>query len=102
MPPPTTSMVIGATSCAVQPGGGMRAARRFRAIPGNLSGARAPQGDVEEVVAAARRGDPVALDRLVRYLEVRLGPVCGAIALDDGADALQEALMTVVQKLGEL
>jgi RNA polymerase sigma factor (sigma-70 family) len=57
---------------------------------------------VEDLVVAARAGDLHALDELVRHLERRLGPVCGAIALDDGDDALQEALMTVVRKLGAL
>jgi RNA polymerase sigma-70 factor (ECF subfamily) len=57
---------------------------------------------VEELVVAAQRGDLRALDELVRHLEGRLGRICGAIALDDGADALQEALMVVVRKLRDL
>lgn len=44
-------------------------------------------GDPSDLVGAARRGDPLALDALVRRLAVDLGPVCGAIALDDGDDA---------------
>jgi RNA polymerase sigma-70 factor (ECF subfamily) len=57
---------------------------------------------VEELVVAAQQGDLHALDGLVRHLEPRLAPVCGAIALDDGDDALQEALMAVVRNLRSL
>lgn len=49
---------------------------------------------------AAQRGDAVALERLVAELLPYLGRICGAIALDRGDDALQEAMVMVVRKLG--
>jgi len=53
-------------------------------------------------VVAARGGDTSAMSALVAVLADRLGPVCGAIALDDGDDALQEALIVVLRNLGDL
>ena len=50
----------------------------------------------------AQRGDAVALDRLVAELLPYLGRICGAIALERGDDALQEAMLMVVRKLGTL
>lgn len=71
--------------------------------PGARPGTRAiARGESATFVVAARRGDPEALDALVRRLAADLGPVCGAIALDDGDDALQETLVTVVRSLGDL
>jgi RNA polymerase sigma factor (sigma-70 family) len=57
---------------------------------------------VEELVRRAQRGDAVALDRLVAELLPYLGRICGAIALERGDDALQEAMLMVVRKLGTL
>jgi RNA polymerase sigma-70 factor (ECF subfamily) len=54
------------------------------------------------VVVRARRRDPAAIDELIRALATDLGPVCGAIALDDGDDALQEALLAVLRSLDQL
>ena len=51
---------------------------------------------------AAQRGDPRAVDALVQELAPYLGRVCGAIALDDGDDALQESLVAVVRHLSSL
>ncbi len=53
-------------------------------------------------MVAARGGDTSAMSALVGALATRLGPVCGAIALDDGDDALQEALIVVLRNLGDL
>ncbi len=50
----------------------------------------------------AQRGDAAALDRLVAELLPYLGRICGAIALDRGDDALQEAMIMVVRKIGTL
>ena len=50
----------------------------------------------------AQRGDAAALERLVAELLPYLGRICGAIALDRGDDALQEAMLMVVRKLGTL
>jgi RNA polymerase sigma-70 factor (ECF subfamily) len=57
---------------------------------------------VEVLVRAAQRGEPRAIDALVRELSPYLGRICGAIALDDGEDAMQEALVAVVRHLPEL
>lgn len=58
-----------------------------------------PPLDVDEVVRAAQRGDTHAMNALVRELEPYLGRICGAIALDDGDDALQEAMIAVVRNI---
>jgi RNA polymerase sigma factor (sigma-70 family) len=58
-------------------------------------------GDIT-LVRRAQRGDARALDALVQSLQPYLGPICGAIALDDGDDALQNALVAIVRKLGSL
>jgi RNA polymerase sigma factor (sigma-70 family) len=42
------------------------------------------------------------MNALVRELEPYLGRVCGAIALDDGDDALQEAMIAVVRNIRAL
>jgi RNA polymerase sigma factor (sigma-70 family) len=57
---------------------------------------------VEELVRRAQRGDAAALDALVGELTPYLGRICGAIALDDGDDALQDALVLVVRHLPSL
>lgn len=40
--------------------------------------------DLEELVRAAQRGEPLALAALLRALAPQVGRICGAIALDDG------------------
>jgi RNA polymerase sigma factor (sigma-70 family) len=62
----------------------------------------APLVGVEELVRRAQRGDAVALERLVAELLPYLGRICGAIALERGDDALQEAMIMVVRKIGTL
>jgi RNA polymerase sigma factor (sigma-70 family) len=59
-------------------------------------------GELARIVRRAQRGDAVALDRLVRELTPSLGRICGAIALSDGDDALQETMMAIVRNLGSL
>src|SRR6267378_1686310 len=49
-----------------------------------------PPSDMEALVRAAQRGDRLALNRLLRELAPVVGPICGAIALDQGDDAMQE------------
>ena len=51
---------------------------------------------------AAQRGEPRAVDALVRELTPYVGRICGAIALDDGDDAVQEALIAIARNLGSL
>jgi RNA polymerase sigma factor (sigma-70 family) len=54
------------------------------------------------VVRRAQRGDPAALDAVVRHLLPYLGRICGSIALDRGEDALQETMFAVVKHLPAL
>jgi RNA polymerase sigma-70 factor (ECF subfamily) len=61
-----------------------------------------PPVAVEEIVRRAQRGDAAALDALLRDLTPYLGRICGAIALDDGDDALQDSLLLVVRHLPTL
>src|SRR5688500_7896383 len=58
-----------------------------------------PLGGVHDVVRAAQRGDPAAMDELVRALVPYVGRVCGAIALDRGDDAVQETFIAVLRGL---
>lgn len=53
-------------------------------------------------VRRAQRGDPRALDAVVRALMPYLGRICGAIALERGDDALQETLIAVTRHLPAL
>jgi RNA polymerase sigma factor (sigma-70 family) len=53
-------------------------------------------------VRDAKAGNPVAMSLLLEDLAARLGPVCGAIALDRGDDALQESLLIVMRSLASL
>jgi RNA polymerase sigma factor (sigma-70 family) len=57
---------------------------------------------VEEQVRAAQRGDPLAVDALLSDLAPWVGRICAAIALDRGADAAQEALITILRNLPTL
>lgn len=61
-----------------------------------------PPSDVDALVRAAQRGDRLALNRLLRELAPVVGPICGAIALDQGDDAMQETMIAVVRNLGAL
>jgi len=53
-------------------------------------------------ITQAQRGDPRALDEVVRELMPYIGRICGAIALDRGDDAMQEAMTAVVRNLPSL
>ncbi|MDQ1374139.1 MAG: hypothetical protein QOJ09_1477 [Actinomycetota bacterium] len=50
----------------------------------------------------AQRGDGLAVSALIRELSPYVGRICGAIALDDGDDAMQEAFIAIVRNLGSL
>src|SRR3954451_6758060 len=67
-----------------------------------LSGDFGPPVDVEALVRAAQRGDPAAMTALVRELSPYVGRICGAIALDDGDDAMQETMISVLRNLRDL
>ena len=62
----------------------------------------APPGGVHDLVRAAQRGDPAAMDALVRALAPYVTRVCGAIALDRGDDAVQETFIAVLRRIGQL
>jgi RNA polymerase sigma-70 factor (ECF subfamily) len=49
------------------------------------------------LVRAAQRGDPMALGELMEVLAPYVGRICGPIALQDGPDAAQEALITILR-----
>jgi RNA polymerase sigma-70 factor (ECF subfamily) len=57
---------------------------------------------VEELVRRAQRGDGLAVSALIHELSPYVGRICGAIALDDGDDAMQEAFIAIVRSLGSL
>lgn len=56
----------------------------------------------EATVRRAQRGDAASLEAVLRDLAPYLGRICGAIALDDGDDALQEAMVAIARNLGAL
>ena len=58
--------------------------------------------DASELVRAAQRGDTRAMDELLDLLAPFVGRLCGPIALQDGADAAQEALIVVFRDLRKL
>ena len=54
------------------------------------------------LVRAAQRGDRIAVADLMDALAPYVGRVCGPIALQDGPDAAQEALIAILKNLGGL
>jgi DNA-directed RNA polymerase specialized sigma24 family protein len=54
------------------------------------------------LVRAAQRGDRIAVADLMDALAPYVGRVCGPIALQDGPDAAQEALIAIFKNLGGL
>ena len=54
------------------------------------------------LVRAAQRGDRLALADLMAALAPYVGRICGPIALQDGQDAAQEALIAIFKHLGGL
>jgi RNA polymerase sigma-70 factor (ECF subfamily) len=71
---------------------------------GELSPAAATHSGVEEreLVLAAKRGDVLALSRLMDSLAPWIARICGAIALEHAEDAAQEALLQVFRDLRTL
>jgi len=59
-------------------------------------------GDPAELVRFAQRGDTRALADLLDLLAPYVGRLCGPIALDEGPDAAQEALIVIFRGLGRL
>jgi RNA polymerase sigma factor (sigma-70 family) len=58
--------------------------------------------ELQELVRAAQRGDPLAMSALVRAIAPYVGRICGAIALADGDDAMQETMIQVLRNLRSL
>jgi RNA polymerase sigma-70 factor (ECF subfamily) len=58
--------------------------------------------DLDELVRGAQRGEPLAMAALLRALAPYVGRICGAIALDDGDDAMQETMIRVLKNIGSL
>jgi RNA polymerase sigma-70 factor (ECF subfamily) len=56
----------------------------------------------EHVVRAAQRGDTVAMNDVLDALAPYVGKICGPIALTDGPDAAQEALIAIFRGLRSL
>lgn len=54
---------------------------------------------VEDQVRAAQRGDVVAINALLTDLAPWVGRLCTSIALDRGADAMQETFIIVLRNL---
>jgi len=57
---------------------------------------------MENLVRRAQRGDAAAIEQLVQELTPYVARVCGPIALADGDDATQEALIVVVRSIASL
>jgi RNA polymerase sigma-70 factor (ECF subfamily) len=57
---------------------------------------------VEAIVRAAQSGDRLAMNRLLVELASTVGPVCAAIALSQGEDAMQQTMIAVVRNLKSL
>jgi RNA polymerase sigma factor (sigma-70 family) len=58
--------------------------------------------ELAATVQAAQRGDAMAMAALVDELMPFVGRICGAIALQNGEDAAQEALIAVLRNLRRL
>ncbi|MFE0461228.1 RNA polymerase sigma factor [Kitasatospora sp. NPDC058965] len=68
---------------------------------GRTAGEQPPTGSAD-LVRAAQRGDQLAVGRLLDELTPYVRRLCGPIALEDGADATQEALIAVFRHLRQL
>jgi len=81
----------------------------WRSLPSPRGGGEPQKGsrplegvELQELVRAAQRGDPLAMAALVRALAPYVGRICGAIALADGDDAMQETMIQVLRNLRSL
>lgn len=54
------------------------------------------------LIKGAQRGNALAMDELLGILAPYVGRICGPVALQDGADAAQEALITVFRRIRQL
>lgn len=62
----------------------------------------ATAGRLPDLVRAAQGGDSMAMAELLDVLTPYVGRLCGPVALDDGADAAQEALIKIFTGIGQL
>ncbi len=58
--------------------------------------------EAADLVRAAQRGDALALGELMELLVPYVGRICGPIALQDGPDAVQEAMIKILRGIGGL
>ncbi|MFI1282660.1 MULTISPECIES: RNA polymerase sigma factor [unclassified Streptomyces] len=58
--------------------------------------------DLAALVRSAQRGDRMAIQELLDLLAPYVGRLCGPIALQDGPDAAQEALIVIFRSIGQL
>ncbi len=63
---------------------------------------RADPGRVATLVHGAQAGDHIAAGDLLDLLTPYVRRLCGPIALEEGADATQEALIVVLRSIGQL
>jgi RNA polymerase sigma factor (sigma-70 family) len=54
------------------------------------------------LIRAAQRGEPIAVAGMLDALTPYVGALCGPIALQDGPDAAQEALIAIFRNLRQL
>lgn len=59
-------------------------------------------GPLPDLVRAAQGGDSMAMAELLDILTPYVARLCGPIALDEGADAAQEALIKIFTGIGQL
>jgi RNA polymerase sigma factor (sigma-70 family) len=74
----------------------------LRKVPALLQMTQMTDQELAATVRAAQRGDAMAMAALVDELMPYVGRICGAIALQQGEDAAQEALIVVLRKLRRL
>jgi RNA polymerase sigma-70 factor (ECF subfamily) len=67
-----------------------------------IDAGQAATAGLPDLVRAAQGGDSMAMADLLDLLAPYVARLCGPIALDDGADAAQEALITVFTSIGQL
>lgn len=58
-----------------------------------------PDDELPSLVRSAQGGDTMAMQELLTRLMPYVGRLCGPIALDDGPDAAQNALVTILRDL---
>ncbi|MDQ2729359.1 MAG: RNA polymerase sigma factor [Actinomycetota bacterium] len=63
---------------------------------------REDDASIPALVAAAQNGDAIAMNDLLDLLQPRVSRLCGSIALADGPDAAQEALIAIFRAIGQL